>query len=167
MSFTNLWYYINWKNWNKKSIFSIPNLQVLTGGSTNLRHLIMSSCKQITDEFLIPVFAANPNLHSVDLSECLYLTSNSINALTNSCRQLRRYLRHVCHFCLFVNCLPGTKYWCHLAIKNVWRSAVVLFLYIFFEIVIGWKCGILNHLMAKFGFSFFGFEIQESRASKD
>ncbi len=117
MSFTNLWYYINWKNWknwNKKCIFSIPNLQVLTGGSTNLRHLIMSSCKQITDEFLIPVFAANPNLHSVDLSECLYLTSNSINALTNSCRQLRRYFRHVCHF------LPFGKLFTRNNIDAIW-----------------------------------------------
>ena len=76
----------------------------MTVNTRSLRILNVSGCKVITDEHLKSVVASNKFLHTIDLSRCHHLTSESLHTIASNCKQLLRcvdlLLKH-CH-CAFL-----------------------------------------------------------------
>ncbi|XP_002741467.1 uncharacterized protein LOC100372595 [Saccoglossus kowalevskii] len=67
--------------------------------SVCLRVLILKNCKDfLKDENFIPVVEQNPQLQKIDLTGCLSLTSQSIQAIANSCPALHYISVHGCHW---------------------------------------------------------------------
>ena len=66
---------------------------ILTRGAVSLRMLNLSGLKFLTDDLLRPVLLDNPNLTSLDLSECHHLTSGILHTLSS--RWVKRHTQIV------------------------------------------------------------------------
>lgn len=82
---------------NKRNA-SLEAFQILTDSGSNLRRLVLSGCKFITDDVLRPVLARHNRLITLDLSECHHVTAASLQTLAVSCKQLKRLILKDCHW---------------------------------------------------------------------
>ena len=65
--------------------------QLMTSECSGLRVLNLTGSKVVTDDFLKGVFAANRQLHTVDLSDCHHLTAGCLQSLTVQCKNMERW----------------------------------------------------------------------------
>ena len=63
----------------------------MTADLTKLRWLDLTGCKCANNELVNEVFANNPHLETVDLSECQHLTPACLQKLSISATKLKRY----------------------------------------------------------------------------
>ena len=70
-------------------------LQVMSSELYLLRWLDLTGCKCLNNELVNAVFENNPNLETVDLSECQHLTSACLQKLAVSAKKLKRYNRNI------------------------------------------------------------------------
>ena len=74
---------------NKRN-FTLEAYQIVVGNGSNLRHLILSGAKFLTNESLKSTFLQHTNLETVDLSDCHSVTAACLQPLTVQCKQLKR-----------------------------------------------------------------------------
>ena len=73
-------------------------LQICTSFGENLRHLVVSGAKFLTNDCLKAIFNRHTNLATVDLSDCHSLTAHCLQPLAVQCRQLKRLILKDCHW---------------------------------------------------------------------
>merc|ERR1711971_1449649 len=82
---------------NKRN-FTLLAYQIVVGNGNNLRHLILSGAKFLTNESLKTTFFQHTNLETVDLSECHSVTAACLQPLTVQCKNLKRLVLKDCHW---------------------------------------------------------------------
>ena len=82
-------------------------LKVMSSELYLLRWLDLTGCKCLNNELVNAVFENNPNLETVDLSECQHLTSACLQKLAVSAKKLKRYIRDFTKYLFF--CLRNVK----------------------------------------------------------
>lgn len=80
-----------------KRTFTLDSYQICTRGS-NLRHLVLSGAKFLTNDSLKETFNEHKNLETVDLSECHSVTAVCLQPLAVQCKQLKRLILKDCHW---------------------------------------------------------------------
>ncbi|XP_038061628.1 F-box/LRR-repeat protein 15-like [Patiria miniata] len=73
---------------------SVDAFKIATSDAENLQKLVVTSCKSwMTDATLVPLIQRNPRLRNIDLSKCPNL---SINMIAGMCPELRTVLLREC-----------------------------------------------------------------------
>ena len=72
--------------------------QIVVSNGSNLRHLVLSGSKFLTNQSLMDTFNSHRNLETVDLSECHSVTATCLQSLGVQCKQLRRLILRNCHW---------------------------------------------------------------------
>jgi len=82
-----------------KRTFTLEAYQIVVGNGYNLRHLILSGAKCLTNDSLKETFVQHTrNLETVDLSECHSVTAACLQPLAVQCKQLKRLVLKDCHW---------------------------------------------------------------------
>ena len=79
-------------------VYFSPKFQIVVSNGSNLRHLVLSGSKFLTNQSLMDTFNSHRNLETVDLSECHSVTATCLQSLGVQCKQLRRLILRNCHW---------------------------------------------------------------------